>query len=156
MCYSWAISLFKDSSMFFESKVQALCLVWASYAIETQIISYLQKQNLVEVQRVRGKRSEHWLFVDCSKFKYIRYLSAFLLAFILLYQIVFSSAVNAWSLTLREEGTLRVFENRTLKHIFRPKRDENWEWKILHNEKVHILYRSPNLVRVIKSRMITS
>jgi hypothetical protein len=49
---------------------------------------------------------------------------------------------------------LRVFENRILRRIFGPKRDENGEWRSLHNEKLHSLYRSPNLVRVIKSRKL--
>ena len=54
-----------------------------------------------------------------------------------------------WSLTLREECRLRVFENRILMRIFGRKRDENGEWRRLHNEEVHSLYRSPNIVRVI-------
>ena len=61
-----------------------------------------------------------------------------------------------WSLTLREECRLRVFENRILRRIFGPKRDENGEWRRLHNEELHTLYRSPNilLLRVIKSRIL--
>ena len=59
---------------------------------------------------------------------------------------------EAWSLTLREERRIRVFENRILRRIFGPERDENGEWRRLHNEELHILYRSPNIVRVIKSR----
>ena len=59
---------------------------------------------------------------------------------------------KAWSLTLREECRLRVFENRVLRRIFGPKRDEvTGEWRKLHNEKLN-LYSSPNIVRVIKSR----
>jgi hypothetical protein len=55
---------------------------------------------------------------------------------------------------LREERRLRVFENRVLRRIFGPKRDEvTAEWRKLHNEKLHDLYSSPNIVRVIKSRM---
>ena len=61
---------------------------------------------------------------------------------------------ETWSLTLREECRLRVFENRILRRIFGPKRDENGEWRWLHNEELHILYRSPNIVRVIKSRRL--
>ena len=61
---------------------------------------------------------------------------------------------ETWSLTLREEKRLRVFENRILRRIFRPKRDENGEWRRLHNEELHSLYRSPNIVRVIKSRRL--
>ena len=49
---------------------------------------------------------------------------------------------------------LRVFENRILWRIFGPKRDENGEWRRLHNEELHSLYRSPNIVRVIKSRRL--
>jgi hypothetical protein len=60
---------------------------------------------------------------------------------------------ETWSLTLREEHRLRVFENRVLKIIFGPKRDEvTGEWRKLHNEELHILYSSPNIIRQIKSR----
>ena len=58
------------------------------------------------------------------------------------------------SLKLIEEGRLRVFENRILRRIFRPKSDANREWRSLHNEKLHCLYRTPNIVRVIKSRRL--
>ena len=57
-------------------------------------------------------------------------------------------------LTLREECRLRVFENKILRRIFRPKRDENGEWRRLHNKKLHSLYCSPNIVRVIKCRIL--
>jgi hypothetical protein len=54
---------------------------------------------------------------------------------------------------LREERRLRVFEIRLLKRIFRPKRDEvTGEWRKLHNEELNVLYCSPNIVRVTKSR----
>jgi len=54
---------------------------------------------------------------------------------------------------MREERRLRVFENRVLRRIFGPKRDEmTGEWRKLHNEKLNVLYCSPNIVRVIKSR----
>jgi hypothetical protein len=60
---------------------------------------------------------------------------------------------KTWSLTLREETRLRVFENRVLRRIFGPKRDEvTGEWRMLHNEELHILYSSPNIIRLIKSR----
>jgi hypothetical protein len=55
-------------------------------------------------------------------------------------------------LTLREEHRLRVFENRVLRRIFGPKREEDGSWKKLHNDELHSLYSSPNIVRVIKSR----
>ena len=57
-------------------------------------------------------------------------------------------------LTLREECRLRVFENRGLRRIFGPKRDENGEWRSLHNEELHSLYRSPNIVKVFISRRL--
>ena len=47
-----------------------------------------------------------------------------------------------------------VFENRILRRIFGPKRDENGDWRGLHNQEFHSLYRSPNIVRVIKSRRL--
>ena len=61
---------------------------------------------------------------------------------------------GTWSPTLREESRLREFENRILRRIFGPKRDGNGEWRRLHNEEFHSLYRSANIVRVIKSRRL--
>ena len=54
---------------------------------------------------------------------------------------------ETWSLTLREESRLRVFENRILRRIFGPKRGEKGEWRRLHKEELHSLYGSPNIVR---------
>ena len=60
---------------------------------------------------------------------------------------------ETWSLTLREERRLRVFENRVFRGIFGPKRDEvTGEWRKLHNEELNDLYSSPHFVRVIRSR----
>jgi len=54
---------------------------------------------------------------------------------------------------LREERKLSVFENRVLRRIFGPRRDEvTGKWRRLHNEELNDLYSSPNIVRVIKSR----
>ena len=47
-----------------------------------------------------------------------------------------------------------MFENRFLRRIFGPKTDENAEWRRLHNVELHSLYRSPNILRVIKSRKL--
>jgi hypothetical protein len=56
-----------------------------------------------------------------------------------------------WSLTLREEHRVRMFENRLLRRIFAPKKDEmTGGWRKLHNEELHNLYSSPNIIRVIK------
>jgi len=61
---------------------------------------------------------------------------------------------ETWSLILREERRLRVFENRVLRRVFGPKRDEvTGEWRKLHNEELNDLYCSPDIVRVIKWRM---
>jgi len=60
---------------------------------------------------------------------------------------------ETWSLTLREESRLRVFENRVLRRVFGSKRDEiTGERRKLHNEELSDLYSLPNIVRVVKSR----
>jgi hypothetical protein len=53
---------------------------------------------------------------------------------------------------LGEEHRVRVFENRVLRKIFGPKREEDGSWRKLHNDELHDLYSSLNIVRVIKSR----
>jgi hypothetical protein len=60
---------------------------------------------------------------------------------------------ETWSLTLREEHRLRVFESRVLRRIFGPKRDAvTGEWRKLYNWELHNLYSSPDIIRQIKSR----
>jgi hypothetical protein len=60
---------------------------------------------------------------------------------------------ETWALTLREKHRLRVFENRVLRRIFGPKRDEvTGEWRKLHNEELHNLYLSLDIIRQVKSR----
>jgi hypothetical protein len=73
-----------------------------------------------------------------------------------IYKIVIFPVVlygcETWSLTFREEHRLRVFENRVLRRIFGSERKEDGSWRKLHNDELHDLYSSPNIVRVIKSR----
>jgi hypothetical protein len=78
---------------------------------------------------------------------------------ILLCEIVFTLTLpvvlygcETWSLTLREEHRLRVFENRVLRRIFGPKSDEvTGEWRKLHNGKLHNFNLSPDIIKQIKS-----
>jgi hypothetical protein len=69
-----------------------------------------------------------------------------------LYLLLYGCEIR--SLTLREEHRLRVFENRVLRRIFGPEREEDGSWRKLHNDELHSLYSSPNIVRVIKSRKV--
>jgi hypothetical protein len=74
-----------------------------------------------------------------------------------IYKTIIQPVVLYWcetlSLTLREGHRLGVFENRLVRRIFGPKRDQvTGEWRRLHNEELHILYSSPNIIRQIKSR----
>ncbi|KAJ4448690.1 hypothetical protein ANN_00080 [Periplaneta americana] len=62
---------------------------------------------------------------------------------------------ETWTLTLREEQRLRVFENKVLRKIFGAKRDEvTGEWRKLHNAELHALYSSPDIIKNIKSRRL--
>jgi hypothetical protein len=63
---------------------------------------------------------------------------------------------ETWSLTLREERRLMVFENRVLRRVFGPTGDEvTGEWRKLHNEELSDLYSLPNIVRVVISRRMS-
>jgi hypothetical protein len=57
---------------------------------------------------------------------------------------------ETWYLILGEEHRLRVFEDRVLRYKFGPKREEYGSWRQLHNDELHDLHSSPNIVRVIK------
>jgi hypothetical protein len=60
---------------------------------------------------------------------------------------------ETWSLTVREEHRLRVFQEMVLRRIFGPKRNEvNGGWRKLHNDELHNLYSSPSIIRIMKSR----
>jgi hypothetical protein len=59
---------------------------------------------------------------------------------------------ETWSLTLGEKHRLRVFENRVLRRIFGPKRDEvTGKWRKMQSGELHNLYSSPDIIRRIKS-----
>jgi hypothetical protein len=60
-----------------------------------------------------------------------------------------------WSLALKEEQRLREFDNRVLRTIFGPNKNEmTGEWRKLHNKELPGLYSSPSIIRIIKSRMM--
>jgi hypothetical protein len=62
----------------------------------------------------------------------------------------------AWALTLQGNCSVREVENRMLRRIFGPKRDEILGgWRKLHDKELHNLYSSPNIIRMIKSWMVT-
>jgi hypothetical protein len=62
---------------------------------------------------------------------------------------------ETWSLTLREKYRLRVFKNRVLRRLFRSKKGEMvGDWRKFHNEELHNLYSSPNVIRMSNSRRI--
>jgi hypothetical protein len=88
---------------------------------------------------------------ECYKLYGIKFASILFIKTILLPVVLYG--YETWSLTLREEQRLRVFENRVLRRIFGPKRDEvTGCWRKLHNEELHSLYSSPSIIRMIKSR----
>jgi hypothetical protein len=68
-------------------------------------------------------------------------------------RVVVLYGCETWSLTLRKERRLKIFENRVLRKIFGPKRyEKTGEWRKLHIEELNDLYSSPNIIRVIKTR----
>jgi hypothetical protein len=84
----------------------------------------------------------------------IRYFASFRYSMYKIYKTIILPVVlygcETWSLTLREDHTLRVFENRVLRRMFGPKRDEmTGGWRKLHDEDLHDFYYSPSIVRVI-------
>jgi len=81
----------------------------------------------------------------------VRYLKIWIFKYTeLLISPVVLYGSETWSLTLREERRLRVFENKVLRKMFGPKRDEvTGEWRKLHNEELNDLFCSPKIIRVI-------
>jgi hypothetical protein len=94
---------------------------------------------LVVIPSSRGK------YMQTTKFK-IRIYKTIILPVVLY-------GCETWSLILREEHRLGVFENRVLRRIFGPKRDEvTGEWRKLHNEELHDLYSSSSIIRIMRAR----
>ncbi|KAJ4442904.1 hypothetical protein ANN_04498 [Periplaneta americana] len=98
-------------------------------------------------------------FEEVEKFKYLGATSAVKNLKVRIYKTVILPVVlygcETWTLTLREEHRLRVFENKVLRKIFGAKRDEViGEWRKLHNTELHALYSSPDIIRNIKSRRL--
>ncbi|KAJ4447060.1 hypothetical protein ANN_09049 [Periplaneta americana] len=98
-------------------------------------------------------------FEKVEKFKYLGATSAVKKSERRIYKTVILPVVlygcETWTLTLREEHRLRVFENKVLRKIFGAKRDEiTGEWRKLHNTELHALYSSPDIIRKIKSRRL--
>jgi hypothetical protein len=70
-----------------------------------------------------------------------------------MYVLLILYGCETWSLTLREEHRLGVFENKVLRRIFGPKRDEvTGGWRKMHNEELRDMYSSPSIIRIIESR----
>jgi hypothetical protein len=117
-------------------------------------LSYIEAANTLNKQpRTGGKGWSSSLGVGlttlhCKKNKFVtkNFIKTIILPVVLY-------GCETWSLTLREEHRLKVFENRVLTRIFGPKRDEvAGERRKLHNEELHDLYSSPSIIRIIKAR----
>ncbi|KAJ4427815.1 hypothetical protein ANN_25504 [Periplaneta americana] len=98
-------------------------------------------------------------FEEVEKFKYLGATSACKNLKVRIYKTVILPVLlygcETWTLTLREEHRLRVFENKVLRKIFGAKRDEvTGEWRKLHNTELHALYSSPDIIRNLKSRRL--
>jgi hypothetical protein len=87
--------------------------------------------------------------IFCLPILYIKELKSKIYKTVILPFVLYGR--ETWSLTLREENGLRVFENRVLR-IFGTKREEDGSWRKLDNDELHSLYSSLNIVRMIKSR----
>ena len=102
----------------------------------------------------RGLRVQHWVVVFVIIIVIIIIIIVIVVVPLHILPIVLYGC-ETWSLTLREERKLRVFENMVLMRIFGPRMDEvTGDWRGLHNEELNDLYTSPNNLRVIKSRRL--
>ena len=96
-------------------------------------------QNSSKNRKYHQKSNKHFFYFYYILISNYSYLSKNLK--IKIYKTIILPVVlygcETWSLTLREESRLRVFENRILRRLIRHKRDENGEWRRLHNEELH-------------------
>jgi hypothetical protein len=112
-------------------------------------------QNLIQEEIKRRLSSDNACYHSVQNFLYSRLLSKNLT--IRIYKAIILPVVlygyENWSLALREKHRLRVFENRVLRRIFGPKRDEvRGGWRKLHKGLLPDLYSSPSMIRIIKSK----
>jgi len=117
---------------------------------------HLHKLN-VQYSAFRSPQVGHSQRICPSSEEFCLIFSIILLFLFKIYRTIILPVVlygcETWSLTLREERRLRVFENRVLRRVFGSKRDEvTGEWRKLHNEELRDLYSLLNIVRVVKSR----
>ena len=125
------------------------------------LLALLGADHILHISRIRVKEEIkcRWKLWISSYYSVQNLLSSSLLSKTLKIKIyrtiilpVFLYGCETWSLTLREERRLRLFENRVLRRAFGPKRDELiGEWRKLNNEELRDLYSLPNIVRVVKS-----
>jgi hypothetical protein len=112
-------------------------------------------QNLIqeEIKRLNGNTCYHSVQNLLSSHLLLKNLKIRIFETIILPVVLYGH--ETWSLALRKERRLRMFENKVLRRIFGPKRDEvTGEWRQLHNEEVHDLFSSPNIIRIIKSKRL--
>jgi len=116
-----------------------------------QLITVPKKKSLTQQPIQNILNPKIYTVQYCFKIYFIFVLVSTIYRTIILPVVLYGC--EAWSLTLREERKLRVFQNMVLRRIFGPRREEvTGEWRKLHNEELNDLYCSPNIVRVIKWR----
>ncbi|KAJ4427445.1 hypothetical protein ANN_25068 [Periplaneta americana] len=168
-CFVWSVALYEAGTWTLRRSKEKRTEPFEIYVL----FIFLEETVL---SSARNKQRHHWFSVIVSCASYIRnkltinngryYLWALVAPedmtplrneFRRIYKTITLPVVlygcETWTLTLREEQRLRVFENKVLREIFGAKRDEvTGEWRKLHNAELHALYSSPDIIRNIKSR----